>query len=101
MIFGHDLSFWLTMAGAVVVKLLTSPYHSIWRAAVQIVTAVFCAWVFTDPVIDWLDLDPDTYKNPVAALVAITGEGIVRALLLAANNPKEFIALLRYWRTGR
>ena len=53
--------------------------------------AVFSAYVFTDPVIAWLHMDPDTYKSAVAALVALSGEGIARLVISIANDPKKGI----------
>lgn len=98
MIFGHDLSFWVAIAGATAVKLMTSPYSSAWRAVTTVFVAVFSAWVFTDSVVDWFGLDPGTYKAPMAALVALTGEGITRVLLAGSNDPSRLIDLYRQWR---
>lgn len=98
MIFGHDFSFWIAVVGAVIVKLITSPYHSFWRAVVTVLAAVFSAWVFTESVVDWFGLDPDTYKTPMAALLALTGEGLMRVLMAGSNDPIKLIELWKAWR---
>lgn len=98
MIFGHDLSFWIAIAGATIVKLLTSPYSSFMRAVLTVVAAVFSAWAFTEPALDWLGLNPATYKTPMAALLALTGEGLIRILMAGSNDP---IKIMEWWRAWR
>lgn len=78
-----DYRFWLAVAGAAFIKLMTSPWHSPTRAVITVMAAVFAAWAFTDPVIDWWNLSPDKYRNAVAAVLALTGEGSMRWLINA------------------
>jgi hypothetical protein len=73
-----DLKFWVAVAGAALFKLLTSPWHSPTRAVLTVGAAVFVAWVFTDPVLHFMGWPAETYRNPVAALLALTGEGSMR-----------------------
>ena len=100
MIFGHDLSFWISVAGATIVKLLTTPYKSLIHLGLTIFAAVFSAMVFTDPVLAWLKLDPNAYKAAIAALLALTGEGIMRALITVAADPTKALEWVRAWRGG-
>lgn len=81
MILGHDLSFWIAIVGAIAIKMVTSETHSLKRAVTVIVAAVFTAWAFTDAILHWLQLARDTYQIPVAALLALTGESIMRMLM--------------------
>lgn len=94
---GHSLSFWLAIAGAITVKIITSETHSLKRAITTIIVAVFFAWAFTDAVIAWLEIKPDIYKTPTAALLALTGEGLARMLL----SIKSFDDLVNIWRGVR
>lgn len=96
---GHDISFWLAVLGATILKIATSPRMSKWRVVISGLAALFVAWVFTKPALAFLELDPDTYTIPVAVLIALTGEGICKWLIYAANNPKEAIEFLKVWRT--
>lgn len=73
-----DYRFWVAVAGAALFKLLTSPWHSPTRAVLTVGAAVFVAWVFTDPVLHFMAWPAETYRNPVAALLALTGEGTMR-----------------------
>jgi hypothetical protein len=100
MIFGHDISFWVAVVGATLVKLLTSPYASIGRAVTTVFVAVFAAWAFTDSALHWFGLGGDTYKVPMAALIALTGEGVARIILAGANDPAKLLTLWRQWRGG-
>lgn len=94
--FDHDLRFWVAVIGATLLKLLTSQANSPVKVIVTVIAAVFAAWVFTDPLIHWMQWDAATYKAPLAALLALTGEGIMRSLM-TINLEK----LLDYWRKLR
>lgn len=97
-LFGHDVSFWIAVIGATGVKLATSPQRSLLAVASMVFIAVFSAYVFTDPVIAWLGMDADTYKSAIAALVALSGEGVARLVITVANDPKKGIDLLKRWK---
>ncbi len=100
MILGHDLSFWISVLGATLIKLFTSQYQSFTRAFLTVFAAMFSAYIFTDPMIHWLALDPITYTTPMAALVALTGEGLMRTLISFGENPTKAIELWKAWRNG-
>lgn len=91
----NDLAFWAAMLGAALLRVITSPFHSMWHAAISILTAVFVAWVFTDAAIDWLHLNPGVYRIPMGAVIALTADGIVRVLLAAGRDPLKFISEIR------
>ena len=74
----HDLKFWVAVAGATVLKLMTSREHSLWKTSFTVFCAVGSAWLLTDPIVDLMGWDPLVYKAPAAALVALTAEGVVR-----------------------
>ncbi len=97
MIFGHDLAFWLSVLGAALFKVLTSPRVTLFSSLLSIMSAVFGAWVFTKPVLAFLALDKDTYTIPVAVLVGLTGEGLMKWVIFAANNPKAALDMFRMW----
>ncbi len=95
---GHEGGFWLAVAGATVVKLVTSENHSLGRIAAMVACALFSAWAFTKPTIAYLELNPDQYEVLVAAVWALTGEGIMRSLISITSSSEkilEFINALR------
>lgn len=98
MILGHDLSFWVAMFGASLFKLITSPRMTWFRSLATVFAAVFCAVIFTDPAIVWLGLDQKTYKIPVAVLIGLTGESLLKWLIFFINNPKEAAEIWKAWR---
>ena len=97
MFLGHDFSFWVAVFGAALFKLVTSPRMTWFRSLISILAALFAAWVFTKPMLAFLKLDQVTYTIPVAALCALTGEGLMKWAIYAANNPKEAWEMFRLW----
>lgn len=88
-----DLKFWIAVAGAALFKLFTSPWHSPTRAILTVAAAVFAAWVFTDPVLHIMSWPAETYRNPVAALLALMGESFMRWAIMA--TPDKIIEVLK------
>ncbi len=96
---GEDLLFWAAVIGATVLKVATSAYQSILRVIVMVVAALFCALVFTDSVIDILGLSEETYRIPMAALLALMGESAIRMVLGWFENNQEILEkVIRAWR---
>lgn len=94
-VFGHDIAFWFAAFGSAMLKILLSPWMGFWKGTISVVAALFCAIVFTAPVLDYLNMDPETYKAALAALIALTGEGIVRWLLQIATEPGKLAAMIK------
>ena len=93
----NDLAFWVAMLGAALLRVVTSPFHSFWSSAITLLTAIFIAWLLTDAVIDWLHLSAAVYRAPMAGLIALTADGLVRAAMRASKDPLgTFLAI-----TGR
>ena len=101
MFLGQSLAFWVAIIGAIVVKLLTSPYHSLLRAVSTVFAALFAAYIFTDAAVDWIGLDPEKYTVPMAALLALTGEGLMRMVVKITSDYKEILNIIREWRGRR
>lgn len=101
MIEKHDLAFWVAVGGAVVVKLLTSPYAGLKPAVATVFAAVFSAYLFTQPAMAILGLDPDAYTTAMAAVLALTGEGAMRLAINISNDPTKAIDILKMWRGGK
>ena len=90
---GQDHKFWIVVAAATVFKIMTSRNMSPGRVVATIVAAVLRSWAFTGAVIDFFSLNPDTYLIPVAALLALTGEGLMRWLTSA--TPETLIDFIK------
>jgi len=76
---GQDHRFWIAVIGAAAFKVWTSQskQRSKWGAALTGAFAVFCPYVFTDPTLAVLGWG-EGYKIIVAAMLTLTGEGIMR-----------------------
>lgn len=98
--FGHDLAFWFAALGAAVLKIILSPWLGVVKGVISVASALLVAIIFTDPLLAYLHLNPTAYKNAVAALVALTGEGVVRWLLQLVSDPTKILAVVKAWRGG-
>lgn len=83
----NDWTFWIALVGAALLRVLTSPFHSLLRAAIQVFVSVFIAWLFTDAAVDYLHLNPMVYRAPMGGLIALTADGLVRLALAWVANP--------------
>lgn len=98
--FGHDLAFWFAALGAAVLKIILSPWLGVVKGVISVASALLVAIIFTDPLLAYLNLNPTVYRNAVAALVALTGEGVVRWLLQLVSDPTKILAVVKAWRGG-
>jgi hypothetical protein len=85
------------VAGATV-KLMTSKRLTKWGAVVSAFTAIFTALVFTDAVASLLGATESALRYAIAAMLALTGEGLVRIVIDTSNDPKKLLEWLRAWR---
>lgn len=93
MIFGHDFQFWVTVGIAAAIKWMLSTYQS-WRIGIASLTAaIFVPWLFTWPVLDWLELNPEIYTLPTAGLLAWSGEQLIKGIM--AMDLKGLLAIVR------
>lgn len=96
--FNVDWKFWAVAAGATLIKVASSPFFSLPRAALAVFAALFAVYVFTDPVMRYLKLDYEL-RLAIAALLALTGEGFMRMVITWAHDPKQIAETLkRLWR---
>lgn len=92
---GHEPAFWVAVVIAAAFKWLTSERQS-WRVSLAgALSAVGCAWLFTDAVVAYLDWNPETYKAPTAAIIALMGENIMRSL-----SKMDLDKLVQIWKGG-
>ena len=92
-ILGQDYKFWVAVGAATLFKIVTSNNMSPYRAVLTVLAAVFSAWVFTDSVLDLFALNPEKHQIPVAALLALTGEGAMR--WLTTITPDKLIDIIK------
>lgn len=97
MFFDFDPRFWIASFGAALVRLVTSERRSLVQSVILVATAVFAAWAFTDAVLDWLALPEHIYRTPVTALVALTGENLMRWVLRMSEDPGRLIDFIKAW----
>lgn len=99
MIFGHDLNFWITVAGAALLRLLLSKRDTLLKSVSTAFAAIFAALVFTRPTMDLLGLMSDLHGYAIAALWALTGEQLMRWVIRSAGDPVTmFKSILSVWR---
>lgn len=88
-----SVEFWMAMLAASLIKLRASHKLTFWGSVLTIVTAVAAALVFTVPLINYLELTGDVYRNAVAALVALSAEHVARQVM-----DVKLSDIIRLWR---
>ena len=88
-----DYRFWAAIGGATLFKLATSPKHSPARTIITVGAAIFSAWLFTDPLLHFMNWEPESYRNAVAGLMALVGEGAMRWFIRV--TPDKLISIWR------
>ncbi|WP_421983328.1 hypothetical protein [Roseibium sp.] len=91
-----QLWFIAATGGGLVVSVLCSDKHSFGLAAARVAAGLFCSIFLTDILIDWMDLDPTTYRNGVAGLMSMSGYAITR--FLANLHARVIVDLIKSFR---
>lgn len=95
MSYQYDFYFWVSVAGAIVVKILLGENHSLKRSIATGLAGIWFAWTFTLPIVALVNWDSETYSVGVAGLLTLTGEGLARQLINLAEDSKFVKALAR------
>lgn len=94
----EELRLWLAILGAVAVKLLLSDRMTLFRSFATSTAGIFAAWVFTDPLLNALGWEPNRYRIAVAAMLALTGENLLRRVLDFSKSESMIADLVKLWR---
>lgn len=84
----------IVVFGAALLKVLLSSRLGWKGALVTYFSAVFLAWVGTPPALHYFGLTIE-YWSIVAAVIALTGEQIARALIFLVSDPEMFKDMLQ------
>tara|TARA_R110002049_G_scaffold308545_2_gene512867 strand:- start:2663 stop:2989 length:327 start_codon:yes stop_codon:yes gene_type:complete len=76
-----DGLFWLALGGGVLVKLMFSEKLTTRQVIMTVCSGVFCAVFFAKPILDFLKLDGEHFEYAIVAVLALTGEHIVRRVV--------------------
>lgn len=85
-----------SILAGIIVSVVTADQQTPAMALVRMVAGLFCALIFTYPIVDWLGREPDIYRNATAALLAVSGYAVARLI----NNFRwsNLVDLLKAWR---
>ncbi|MEH6521238.1 hypothetical protein [Sulfitobacter sp.] len=76
-----DGLFWLALGGGVLVKLMFSEKLTTRQVIMTVCSGVFCAVFFSKPILDFLKLDGEHFEYAIVAVLALTGEHLVRRVV--------------------
>lgn len=93
-VFTEKPMFWLAIAGAILLKMMTTKTFSLTQLIVTAFSAVFFAVIFTHPILAWTGWPPGVYEPAVAAVLALFGEHIARLIL----QSESIADLIRAWK---
>lgn len=80
----------------VAITLLTSEKHSFVSSVARVASGLFCAIYLTDPILEWMGWNAETYRSAVAGLLAINGFQLVK--FFSALNAERVIDLWKHAR---
>lgn len=89
--------FLVAVGGGVIVSMLTAERHSLPMAVARVGAGFFCGVFFTDPTLDWLSLEPDVYRNAVAALWGMSGYAVTR--MVNTIRWERLSDIIKAWRS--
>lgn len=96
----EDWRYWLAICGAAALKVMWSQTLTKYQALLTFLSGVFTAWVFTDVLIAWAGLDVNVYRVPTAAILALTGEQVVRRIIRYSQRPGDLKRDIEDWNGG-
>lgn len=88
------LRFWAVLLSTAFIKAILSERLGWASMFVTFGVAVFCGAVGTDPVMHWFEIDP-VYRDFVLVGVGLTGEQVMRAIILASSDPEFIKGIIR------
>jgi peptidoglycan/LPS O-acetylase OafA/YrhL len=94
----NNFMFWGAVAGAMAFRVLSSPVKPLRVVAIGAFGGLFSAVIFTNAIVTHFNLDPEVYSPVVAAVLTLTGESLLRWLMVIAKEPMKGIDLLKAWR---
>lgn len=101
----EEASFWIAVITAICVRIFVSinanesPKIIALRAVLAFIVGIFSAVIFTDAVLYYRSLDPNIFTIPVAALIALTAESVVRFIVhIIPKDSRAVVDLLKAWR---
>lgn len=101
----EEANFWIAVITAICVRIFVSintdesPKIIALRAVLAFIVGIFSAVIFTDAVLSYRSLDPNIFTVPVAALIALTAESVVRFIVhIIPKDSKAVIELLKVWK---
>ena len=89
-------SFVASIVAGVFVSIITADQQTPAMAVTRVAVGLLCALIFTDPIVDWLDREPDVYRNATAALLAVSGYAIAR--VVSNFRLAVLVDLMKAWR---
>lgn len=92
-----EAAFLVAIVGGAVLKIGLSADLTWRQRAFTGLVAVWAAAIFSDPALRLFSLDP-TYKAPLAAVIALTFEGIARFVLNLVSERVTLLEVIRAWR---
>ena len=92
----RNWSFLGSILAGLVLSILTADQQTPGMFAARAIAGLACALIFTDPIVDWLDREPDIYRDATAALLAVSGYAVAR--VVSNFRLAMLVDLIKAWR---
>lgn len=94
--FKENFMFVAAIFGGTIISVITSEKHSLLISLTRVLSGVFCALFFTEPLVDLLSLNPDKYSNATAGLLSMSGYSLTQ--IVVTLNKDKIIGIVKAWR---
>ena len=96
----NSLYFWFIVIGIAAFKAATSTSKTPAVMALAALAAIFSAMAFSEPVVAYFRVAGTPLEYGVVALVCLTGEHVMRLIVVIASDPSKGFSLWREWQRG-
>ena len=96
--FQQSIEFWIIVAAAIVFKISTSERLSALGVIATVSGSVLAAVVGTDLVVELAGLQSQTATYAVACLLGLTGEDMIRRVIIKSRSGESPLGILKWLR---
>ena len=93
---GYPVEIWVASFIAVLIKILANKKFTLLAASITILVALFSGVILYQPILTIFALE-QTWGIPLAIIIALSAENIVKAILQVSDDREWLVDLIRWF----